>query len=110
MSRAEENDKVRRAWAKRAGQYDKSIGFFERRVFGTGHRSWACSRATGDVLEVAVGTGLNLPHYPPSVKVTGIDLSAEMLAIARERARSIDRHVELNEADAHDLPFEDGRF
>lgn len=88
------NDKVRRSWAKRAPQYDKSIGFFERRVFGSEHREWVCSRATGKTLEVAVGTGLNLTHYPDDVRLTGIDLSPEMLAIALARASSLDREAE----------------
>ncbi|MDQ3954973.1 MAG: hypothetical protein M3285_05425 [Actinomycetota bacterium] len=84
---ARRNDKVRRSWAKQAPRYDKQIGFFERRVFGRGHRAWACSRASGDVLEVAIGTALNLPHYPEDVRLTGLDLSAEMLDLGRNRAR-----------------------
>lgn len=104
------NDKRRRAWAKRASGYDKSIGFFERRVFGRSHRPWACSRASGDVLEVAVGTGLNLRHYPSDARLTGLDLSPEMLEIARRRAGELGRTVDLWEGDAHDLPFPDGSF
>lgn len=104
------NDKRRQAWAKRASKYDKSIGFFERRIFGTGHREWACSKAVGEVLEVAVGTGLNLPHYPEGTKLTGIDLSPEMLEIARTRAHDLGRQVELREGDAHALPFPDASF
>lgn len=38
------------------------------------------------MLEAAVGTGKNLPHYPEGVRVVGLDLSREMLARARERA------------------------
>lgn len=53
---ARRTDKVRRSWAKKTPEHDKQIGFFERRVFGRSHRPWACSRASGDVLEVAVGT------------------------------------------------------
>lgn len=104
------NDKRRRAWAKRASTYDKSIGFFERRVFGRSHRPWACSRASGAVLEVAVGTGLNLEHYPPDAKVTGLDLSQEMLNVARERVAVLGRTVDLREGDAHHLPFADESF
>lgn len=83
---------------------------FERRVLGEEHRAWACSQAIGQTLEVAIGTGLNLPYYPPDVNLTGIDLSPEMLALARERAEQLNRSVELREADAQGLPFEDESF
>lgn len=100
----------RRAWAKMAPRYDKQIGFFERRLFGEEHRPWACERAIGETLEVAIGTGLNLPHYPSHVGLTGIDLSPEMLSIARSRATDLGRSADLREADAQDLPFEDASF
>jgi ubiquinone/menaquinone biosynthesis C-methylase UbiE len=108
--RVRANDLRRRAYDKTAHKYDKQIGFFERRVFGTQHRPWACSRADGATLEVAVGTGLNLPHYPDGVDLVGLDLSTEMLSLARRRADEIGRQVELREGDAQELPFEDGRF
>ena len=104
------NEIVRRSWAKRARQYDKSIGFFERRLFGPEHREWACSQAHGDTLEVAVGTGLNLPHYSHDARLTAIDLSPEMLAIARRRAAESRVDVELREGDAHHLDFGDETF
>lgn len=107
---AAQNEKLRRSWAKQARRYDKSMGFFEQRVFGRAHRPWACSRATGDVLEVAVGTGLNLPHYRSEIRLTAIDLSPEMLEIARDRAREVGREVDLREGDAHQLAFPDGSF
>ena len=100
----------RKAWAKQAPNYDKRIGFFERKVFGEQHRSWACSQATGRTLEVAVGTGLNLPHYPEEVTLIGIDLSSEMLNIARQRAKELGREVELIVANAQALDFADGSF
>jgi ubiquinone/menaquinone biosynthesis C-methylase UbiE len=92
-----------------APRYDRDIRFFEKVQFGGG-REWACSRATGDVLEVAVGTGRNLPFYPAEVTVTGVELSPAMLDIARTRAAELGREVELREADAEDLPFADGSF
>lgn len=104
------NERVRRSWAKQAGRYDRSIDFFERRIFGRAHRGWACERASGDTLEVAVGTGLNLPLYAEAVRLTGLDLSPEMLQIAKDRAAELSRDVDLREGDAHDLPFENGSF
>ncbi len=108
--RAEANQLRRRAYAKDAPRFDKQMGFCERRVFGSEHRAWACSRATGDTLEVAIGTGLNLPHYPSDVRLTGLDLSPEMLELARSRAAKLGRLIELKEGDAQALPFPDTSF
>ena len=110
-SRAEaSNERKRRHYAREAPRYDQGMDFWERRIFGPEHRSWACSRAVGDTLEVAIGTALNLPHYPPGVRLTGIDLTPEMLASAATRARSLGREVDLRRADAHDLPCPDASF
>ncbi|MQA24498.1 MAG: methyltransferase domain-containing protein, partial [Micromonosporaceae bacterium] len=76
----------------------------------SGGREWVCSRAHGDVLEVGVGTGLNFPLYPSGVRLTGVDLSPEMLALARQRAEELGQEIELREADAESLPFGDESF
>jgi len=98
-----------RHWDKHSRTYDKEMQFMERHLFGDS-RTWACSQATGKVLEVAVGTGLNLDAYPDGVTLTGIDLSAAMLDIARARSAKLGRSVTLHQADAHALPFEDASF
>jgi ubiquinone/menaquinone biosynthesis C-methylase UbiE len=110
VERTRANELRRRNYAKEAPKYDKQMGFFERRVFGTEHRAWACSQAIGDTLEVAIGTGLNLGHYSPDVRLTGVDLSPEMLALAETRATKMGRPIDLREADAQDLPFADSCF
>lgn len=60
----------------------------ERRLFGDS-RAWVCGRADGDTLEIAIGTGANLEHYPPSIALTGVDFSAPMLHLARKRAEAL---------------------
>jgi ubiquinone/menaquinone biosynthesis C-methylase UbiE len=106
-----QNEKRRRAWAKQASSYDRQIGWFERKVFGgRQHRTWACRQASGDVLEVAVGTGLNLPEYPLDTRVTGIDLSPEMVELARRRISLSGHHMDLRTGDAQDLAFDDASF
>ncbi len=80
------------------------------RLFLDGSREWLCSKAGGNTLEVAIGTGRNLPHYPDQVNLTGIDLSPRMLEIARERAHTLGVQVDLREADAQHLPFADASF
>jgi ubiquinone/menaquinone biosynthesis C-methylase UbiE len=99
-----------RQYAREAPKYDREMGFAERWFFGTEHRSWACSQAVGDTLEVAIGTGLNLPHYPLDVHLTGLDLSPEMLALAETAAKRMGRSIELVVGDAEGLPFVDRSF
>jgi ubiquinone/menaquinone biosynthesis C-methylase UbiE len=102
-------DKQRRVWDRYAPTYDRQIAFFERLQF-RGGREWLGARVRGRVLEVAIGTGRSLPFYPADTRVTGVDLSPEMLAIARKRAGEEGRAVELMEGDAERLPVADASF
>ncbi|MEV6734799.1 MULTISPECIES: class I SAM-dependent methyltransferase [unclassified Streptomyces] len=106
---SDKNERLRRYWDKHARSYDRQMRFFDRHLFGES-RSWVCSQATGDVLEVAIGTGLNLPLYPPGVRLTGIEWSPQMLALARRRAEELGRTADLREGDAQALPFPDASF
>ena len=99
----------RRVWDKGAPSYDTQIALFEK-IWFAGGREWLGARARGRVLEVAIGTGRNLPHYPLDVTLTGVELSRAMLAIARQRAADLGRDVDLREGDAEHLPFADASF
>lgn len=102
-------NRLRAKWEKFAPRYDKAIAFFERAQFGDG-REWVCAQAEGDVLEVAVGTARNLAFYPDDVRLTGLDFSPAMLALARTRAAELGRGIDLREGDAQALPFPDESF
>jgi ubiquinone/menaquinone biosynthesis C-methylase UbiE len=106
----ETTDRSRRLWDKMAPRYDRDMRRIEPLLFGRDARPWVCAQARGDVLEVAVGTGLNLPHYPPGVRLTGVDLSPVMFAAAGKRAADLGLTVELSEATAEHLPFGDASF
>lgn len=63
------------------------------------------------LLEIGVGTGLTLPLYSPSLQVTGVDVSAPMLAKAQARAAQIrDRTFDLRLMDGERLDFPSGAF
>ncbi|MEJ2619645.1 MAG: class I SAM-dependent methyltransferase [Candidatus Thiodiazotropha sp.] len=63
------------------------------------------------ILEVGVGTGLTLPHYPKNSKLVGIDLSSEMLSVAKKRKNEIpERDITLHLMNAEDMGFSDGSF
>lgn len=104
-----ETARVRRRYDEVAARYDRFIRIAETLLFGDGRR-WICAQARGEVLELAVGTGRNLPYYPADVRLTGIELSPAMLAIARRRAAALGRPVVLRVGDAQALDFPDGRF
>jgi ubiquinone/menaquinone biosynthesis C-methylase UbiE len=101
--------RLRRYWDKHARNYDKQIAFWERRLFGDG-RQWVCAQATGEVLEVAIGTGRNLPHYPPGIRLTGIEFSPAMVDLARRQAQQLDVEVDLRLGDAQALDLPDASF
>lgn len=108
-ARETETDRVRRIQDKEAPRYDRQMRFFEPILF-SGGREWACSQVQGEALEIAIGTGRNLPFYSAEVRLTGIELSPEMLAIARGRAAELRRDVDLRLGDAQALDFPDESF
>lgn len=100
---------LRRFYDSSAADYDRWMDFYDRWMLGNG-RARVCSRASGETLEIAIGTGLNLALYPPEVRLTGIDQSPAMLAIAERRAEELGRAVELRLGDAQALDFPDHHF
>jgi ubiquinone/menaquinone biosynthesis C-methylase UbiE len=104
-----ETDRVRRIFDKQAPKYDRSMARFERLLF-SGNREWACSRAEGEVLEIAAGTARNLEYYPASVQLTGIELSPEMAELGRSRADTLRRELDLRVGDAEALDLPDDSF
>ena len=94
-----------------SGSYDFVFG----PVFHPGRK--AAVRVANDrpgqrILEVGVGTGLSLPHFRRDARVTGIDVSAEMLARARRRAARLKlaQVEDLLEMDAEATSFADDSF
>jgi ubiquinone/menaquinone biosynthesis C-methylase UbiE len=64
----------------------------------------------GRLLDAGVGTGRNIPFYPPEAQVVGIDISPAMLARAERRRFSLDADVELHQMDVTHLAFMDQSF
>ncbi len=101
---------VDRSYKRWAPIYDSTFG----RVTGAGRRRavrYINTRA-GSVLEVGVGTGLTLPEYQPHLRITGMDVSREMLEKARAKVaeRGLDHVVELRDMDARKLDYPDDSF
>lgn len=93
-----------------APTYDRTIGRAEGLVLGDFRARFGAALA-GEVLEIGVGSGLNLPHYTTRVTgAVGLDLSTEMLGIAAERAAGLGLPVRFVQGDAMRLPFVDRAF
>jgi ubiquinone/menaquinone biosynthesis C-methylase UbiE len=105
----QETERVRAVQDRGAGRYDWEMDIFDRVLFADG-REWACSQASGEVLEIAVGSGRNLKHYPRDTRLTGIEISEPMLAIARKRAEEVSLEADLRQGDAQDLESADESF
>ena len=107
MRQSDPTTAIRDRYDASAPRYDGKIRLSEWLLFGGG-RKWVADNAAGRVLEVAVGTGRNLPYYPSGASVTGIDLSGAMISIARTRVS--EQAAALQIADAQHLPFPDNCF
>jgi len=105
-----DKDTVAKAYARWAPIYDLVFGA----VFDRGRKASiaAAERTGGHILEVGVGTGLSLPDYSRTNRLTGIDLSAPMLRKAK--ARAVEHRLTnvdgLAVMDAQHLGFRDGVF
>ena len=74
-------------------------------------RTRAVASAQGRILELGFGTGLNLPHYPPSVKaIVAVDPNPGMAAIALRRMNDLGMAVTHHQISAESLPFDAGSF
>ncbi|PFG18018.1 phosphatidylethanolamine N-methyltransferase /phosphatidyl-N-methylethanolamine N-methyltransferase [Propionicimonas paludicola] len=90
-------------------RFDTLMTRLERRYFPHTRR-WICSRASGRTLEVAVGTGLNLSHYPPGLDLHGVDREPDALALAAQRSDERKLGMILKTGDAGRLPYPDASF
>lgn len=85
------------------------LNFAMRQAALTPFRARVAGGAAGRVLEIGVGSGLNLPHYrPPVTSVIGIDPSSALLRMAQDRAAAATVPVDLRLGSAEALPIESG--
>jgi len=100
------------------------VSFYEQRIFNplildafvdvpgvSAERRRALAAASGEILEIGLGTGLNLTHYPASVRaVISAGPERALAPRARRRAAAAGVLVEHVPGDARRLPFDAGRF
>ncbi|WP_320046284.1 methyltransferase domain-containing protein [uncultured Ilyobacter sp.] len=95
-------------------KYDKVAKIYDRMekmMFFTKYRKGLISLASGKVLELGVGTGVNLPYYSEKISVTGIDFSKKMLEKSEEVIKKNNiKNIKLEEMDIQAMSFEDNSF
>lgn len=100
---------ARARYDRQARTYDCRQGLLE--VFQRPWRKRLWELTAGPrVLEVGVGTGLNMPFWRPDLQITAIDLAPHMVEQARERAARLSQTADLRVGDAQALEFPDGCF
>lgn len=97
-----------------AAPYDRGMAILER-LWLRQMRTRLLPYARGRVLEIGIGTGANLPFYPPGARVTGVDESADMLLVAARRSAAGHHgawggRASLGQVDAERLAFASGAF
>ncbi len=101
--------RVRDRYNRLARVYDRADATMERRLAPWRRMLWERVRGQS-ILEVGVGTGANIPYYPPGARVVGIDISEGMLERARVRAAQLGAEVDLRLMDGERLEFPAGEF
>ena len=96
-------------------KWDFSSSFYDLLAYGP-ERRWAphkrdlFANMNGKVLFVAVGTGQDIPFFPPGPDIVGIDISPRMLEKAKIRAAKYAGSLDLRVMDIHELEFPDHSF
>ncbi|GMV86066.1 MAG: ubiquinone/menaquinone biosynthesis methyltransferase [Dehalococcoidia bacterium] len=103
------SETVRRRYNRSARFYDREQAMMER-VASRWRRDLWSRVPGGEVLELGVGTGANMPYHPAGARVTAIDIAENMLARAKERAAKLGVDVDLRQMDVEHLDFPDSHF
>lgn len=102
-------ERIARHYNRQARRYDQPKP--AERSFGIAElRKQLIDQANGQTLEVAVGTGKNVPYYPQNVQLTGIDLSQATLELAHAKATDRGLAATFQLMDAEQLAFTDNSF
>jgi ubiquinone/menaquinone biosynthesis C-methylase UbiE len=92
-----------------AAPYDRGMAPLEKLALRQ-MRAQMVPYARGRVLEIGIGTGANIPFYAPSVCLTAIDESPDMLAAAARRSAALDNCVQLSQMDVEALALPSNHF
>lgn len=97
-------------------KWDKAAATFDLMAGGGAEARWKphkrklFANMRGRILFLALGTGLDIPTFPPGQDITAIDISPKMLEQARPRIAAYDGTIRAEVIDVHEMPFADASF
>ena len=97
-------------WDRASANFDLMAGYGPEKRWEPVKRALFSKMGEGRILFLAIGTGLDIPFFPPGRDITAIDISPRMLAKARGRAAQYSGSLELRVMDIHALEFADHSF
>ncbi|MCA9503025.1 MAG: class I SAM-dependent methyltransferase [Myxococcota bacterium] len=97
-------------WDRAARRFDLMAGYGPEKRWEPVKRRLFSKMGDGRILFLALGTGLDVPFFPPHRNITAIDISDKMIEQARPRVAAYDGTIEVHNMDVHDMSFAEGTF
>ena len=104
------DDVTRTKWDRVAPTFDLLASYGPEKRWEPFKRELFANMGDGEILFLAVGTGLDVQFFPEDRSITGIDISQEMLDQAKRRTDAYQGSLQVLQADVHDMPFEAAQF
>ena len=104
------DDVTRTKWDRAATAFDLMASYGPEKRWEPSKRELFSHMGDGEILFLAVGTGLDVPLFPEGRSITGIDISQKMIDQAKHRTDAYRGSLQVLQADVHDMPFEDEQF
>ncbi len=101
---------TRDKWDRAAPGFDLMASYGPEKRWEPAKRKLFSNMGDGEILFLAVGTGLDIRFFPEGRKIVGIDISQKMLDRAAERTSKYSGELTLQQVDVHDMPFEEAQF
>ncbi|HBC57514.1 MAG TPA: class I SAM-dependent methyltransferase [Gammaproteobacteria bacterium] len=103
------DNKTQRKWNRVAKNFDFMTGIGPDKRWGTAKQA-LFSHMQGNILFLALGTGLDIDFFPKNQTITAIDISPKMVALAQPRVAAYEGEIEAKVMDVHDLPYSPNTF
>ena len=104
------HEETRHKWDRAAPAFDLMAGEGAEKRWGRNKQKLFSRMGDGNILFLALGTGLDIACFPPQRHITAIDISPEMLKVAQPRIAKYNGTIEAKVMDVHAMDFSDNSF